>query len=36
MYKIHIRVESCPDSGTKFELRFPTAVENPGDGMKEK
>ncbi|MFC1637045.1 sensor histidine kinase [Planctomycetota bacterium] len=33
MYNIRIRVESCPDSGTKFELRFPAAEENSGDGM---
>lgn len=36
MYKIHIRVESQPGFGTKFELRFPTAEENSGDEMKEK
>jgi len=36
MYKIHIRVESRPDSGTIFELRFPAAVENVGDEVKEK
>ena len=36
MYKIRIRVESSPGSGTKFELRFPVAAENSGDEMKEK
>jgi signal transduction histidine kinase len=36
MYKIHIRVESGPDSGTKFELRFPVAEENSGGEVKEK
>lgn len=36
MYKIHIRVESRPGSGTKFELRFPITEENSGDEMKEK
>jgi signal transduction histidine kinase len=36
MYKIRIRVESSPGSGTKFELRFPVAAEDSGDEMKEK
>ncbi|MBN2317070.1 MAG: HAMP domain-containing histidine kinase [Sedimentisphaerales bacterium] len=36
MYKIHIRVESRPDSGTTFELRFPVVEENAGGEIKEK
>ena len=36
MYKIRIRVESCPGSGTTFELRFPDTEETSDDGMKEK
>jgi signal transduction histidine kinase len=36
MYKIRVRVESRPGSGTKFELRFPVAESNTGDEMKEK
>ena len=36
MYKIRIRVESRPGSGTKFELRFPVAENNSGDETKEK
>jgi signal transduction histidine kinase len=36
MYKIHIRVESRPGSGTTFELRFPVAEENTGGEVKEK
>ena len=36
MYKIHVRVESRPGSGTTFELRFPVAEPNAHDGMKEK
>ena len=36
MYKIRIRVESRPGSGTKFELRFPAAREYAGDVVKEK
>jgi len=36
MYKIHIRVESRPDAGTTFELRFPVAEHNSGGEAKEK
>jgi signal transduction histidine kinase len=35
MYKIQLRVESRPGSGTKFELRFPVAEDNSGDEVKE-
>ncbi|OHB74664.1 MAG: hypothetical protein A2Z25_09275 [Planctomycetes bacterium RBG_16_55_9] len=34
MYKIRIRVESRPGSGTKFELRFPAAGEDSSDELK--
>lgn len=35
MYKIHIRVESRPDSGTTFELRFPVTEEASVGEVKE-